>query len=61
MEETLVASHQEEIADAEKYAKLASEAPEKYAPILRQIAAEEHVHARHLEDILSDMKESKSE
>lgn len=47
--------HGEELLDADSYETLADEAPEKYAPILRQIAREERVHARHLADILSDM------
>lgn len=47
--------HGEELLDADSYETLADEAPEKYASILRQIAREERVHARHLADILSDM------
>lgn len=47
--------HGEELLDADSYETLADEAPEKYAPILRQIAREERVHARHIADILKDM------
>ena len=47
--------HGEELLDADSYETLADEAPEKYAPILRQMAREERVHARHLADILKDM------
>ena len=45
---------EEETGDFDKYMKLAAEAPEKYAPIIRDIAKEEAVHKRHLENILAD-------
>jgi rubrerythrin len=44
----------EEKADSNKYQKLASIAPEKYAPIIRDIAKEEGTHMRHLEMILNE-------
>ncbi|MBQ2552997.1 MAG: hypothetical protein II563_09165 [Treponema sp.] len=45
---------EEERSDNDKYLELASLAPEKYAPIIRDIAKEERSHARHLEEILAD-------
>lgn len=46
---------EEEASDAEKYMKMAEEAPEKYAPILRDIAHEELIHRKHLLAIHEDM------
>ena len=50
----------EELADMEKYKALADSAPEKYAPILRDIAKEESAHRKHLEDILADLPIAKN-
>ena len=51
---------EDESADVEKYTEMAETAaaayPETaYAAVLRDIAREEGVHKRHLEEILSDM------
>ena len=51
----------EEGSDMEKYKALAESAPEKYAPILRDIAKEEAAHRRHLEKIQEDMPCAASE
>ena len=45
---------QEEINDHHKYLSIAEIAPEKYAPIIRDIAAEEESHKKHLHKILED-------
>lgn len=45
---------EEEKADCNKYKELAETAPEKYAPIIRDIAREEATHHKHLEEILAD-------
>ena len=45
---------EEEKTDCNKYKELAETAPEKYAPIIRDIAREEETHRKHLEDILAD-------
>lgn len=45
----------EEAADSEKYLKMAEEAGDKYAPILRDIAHEELTHKKHLQAIHDDM------
>ena len=47
-------SIKEEENDQQKYLKLAENAPEKYAPIIRDIAAEEESHRKHLHEILED-------
>lgn len=46
---------EEEASDAEKYMKMADEADDKYACILRDIAHEELTHRKHLMAIHEDM------
>ena len=48
----------EEAGDKLKYLRLAEIAPEKYSSMLKDIAAEEGCHRKHLLDILSDCGES---
>ena len=48
----------EEAIDKLKYLRLAEIAPEKYSSMLKDIAAEEGCHRKHLLDILSDCGES---
>ena len=45
----------EETSDAEKYMKMAEEADDQYACILRDIAHEELTHRKHLQAIHDDM------
>jgi len=46
---------EEEQSDAEKYMKMAEEADDEYACILRDIAHEELTHKKHLQAIHDDM------
>ena len=55
LSQQLKKAHAEELSDAEKYYKMAESAPEKYASILRDIAHEEELHAKHIKSILDDM------
>ena len=55
LSQLLKEAHSEELSDAEKYHKMAESAPEKYAPILRDIAHEEELHAKHIKSILDDI------
>lgn len=49
-------SLKDEHEDAAKYERLSKEAgDDRYAQMLRDIAHEEHTHARHIREILSDM------
>ena len=48
---------EEEQSDAEKYMKMAEEAGDEYACILRDIAHEELTHKKHLQAIHDDMTE----
>ena len=48
--------HKEEIADSEKYNKMAETSPEEYKCIFRDISKEESIHAHLLEKIIEDYK-----
>lgn len=61
LKDELVAAHEDEKEDVEKYMKLAEMADEKYpyrgyGSILRDIGKEESVHKKHIKLILEDMK-----
>lgn len=60
LKDELMAAHEDEASDVEKYMKLAEIADEKYpdcgyGSILRDIGKEESVHKKHLKSILEDM------
>lgn len=46
----------EEEKDSGKYETMAEMAPDKYKPILRDIAWEEKIHHKHLSSMLEEMK-----
>ena len=55
MEEKIIDAFLDECKGVACYAEMAKEAPEKYAPILRDISREEHVHMEHIKKIMDDM------
>jgi rubrerythrin len=66
LKDELIAAHEDEASDVEKYMKLAELADEKYpsrgyGSILRDIGKEESVHKKHIKLILEDMSKWEGE
>ena len=66
LKDELIAAHEDEASDVEKYMKLAELADEKYpsrgyGSILRDIGKEESVHKKHIKLILEDMSKREGE
>lgn len=60
LKDELVKDHEAEMADNDKYMKLAAAADEMYpcrgyGSILRDIAREEEIHRKHIKAIIDDM------
>ncbi len=55
METKMCAALLDECEGVESYSAMAKEAPEKYRPILMDIAKEEHTHMMHVKRIMDDM------
>ncbi len=55
MEEKMRDAFLDECEGVAGYAEMSKEAPEKYMPIMRDIAREEHTHMEHVKRIMDDM------